>query len=76
MSRLDVVIRQQKIILAALEKYRSLTVDEMLDLAERYVVENCLGKPWFEKVGRSMPINQRAFYACENLVQWGDCKCR
>ena len=72
------VFRQKQtyqLILKALEMWRSLDVDQHLDLAERYIQEN--SPPNLMKWARkNVPITQRSFYCCLNLVQWGDCKCR
>ncbi len=77
MTRQEMLIEQSnKTLLEAFKKYRKLTVPEMLELAEKYVLANTRAYPWLEKTARKMPINQRAFFALHNLEKWGDCKCR
>ncbi len=77
MSRRERLANQKnEILLSTFKKYRKLTVSEMLELAEKYVLANTKPGHFLEKKARKMPINQRAFYALHNLQQWGDCKCR
>ena len=66
---------KRKDLLTALEKWRGLSVDEACNLAESYLVANIpeYERPWSR---RNIPIMQRAFFSCLNIVQWGDCKCR
>ena len=77
MTRRQEMLAKQnnKTLLSAFEKYRKLTVEQMLELAERYVLANAK-TPWLQKLGRKMPVNERAFHALHNMEQWGDCKCR
>jgi hypothetical protein len=63
---------QQRVVVKALSFFRTLTVDEICDLAELYVSLNI--PPNMHKWARrhkNMPIVNRAFYACCNLAQWG-----
>lgn len=68
---------EQVLILEALEKLRSLSVDELCQLAESYVIANFPAdlQRWARQ-HKNMPIMNRAFLACLNLVKGGTIQCR
>jgi hypothetical protein len=70
--RLHALEYSQSVIVTALSFFRTLSVDEVCELADLYVSLNI--PPEFQKWARrhkNMPIVNRAFYACCNLAQWG-----
>nr|WP_320116233.1 hypothetical protein [uncultured Desulfuromonas sp.] len=68
---------EQVVVLEALEKLRSLSVDELCQLAEKYVTTNIPADlQYWARQHKNMPIMNRAFHACCNLVERGTIQCR
>ncbi|MBF0644884.1 hypothetical protein HTZ97_13655 [Desulfuromonas acetoxidans] len=69
--------REQVYVLEALEKLRSLSVCELCQLAEEYVTTNFpVDLQHWARQHKNLPIMNRAFLACLNLVERGTIQCR